>query len=187
MTATSEKTSLLTVARYSIEHGLYHNTRWSPTIDDHPKSWRAEAACFVTLHRVGYLRGCIGTIEAIEPLVINVARNAYGAAFNDPRFPALTPEEWPEVELSLSLLTPAEPLNFANEAELLGTLQPGRDGLIIEKDHRRATFLPSVWESLEEPQDFLTALKRKAGMAADVTPARAWRYQCEIVSEDNDA
>jgi len=187
MTTTPDKTDLLAVARHSIEHGLNRSMRWLPTIDDYPEAWRAEGACFVTLQRVGDLRGCIGTIEAVEPLVINVARNAYAAAFNDPRFPALTPAEWLEVELSLSLLTPAEPLDFANEAELLTTLQPGRDGLIIEKDHKHATFLPSVWESLEEPQDFLTALKRKAGMSADATPARAWRYQCEIVTEANNA
>lgn len=184
MTAATAKTELLSLARHSIEHGLSHNTRWLPAGDAYPASWQAEGACFVTLKRYGDLRGCIGTIEAVEPLVINVARNAYGAAFNDPRFPALTRAEWSEIKLSLSLLTPAEPLNFANEAELLAALQPGRDGLIVKEEHRHATFLPSVWESLQRPQDFLMALKRKAGIAPDVTPAHAWRYQCEILSEE---
>lgn len=183
MTAATEKTSLLSVARASIEHGLVRNTRWLPASDEYPQSWQANGACFVTLKRFGELRGCIGTIEALEPMVINVARNAYGAAFNDPRFPALTRAEWPEIRLSLALLTPAEPLHFATEAELLAALQPGRDGLIIEKDHKHATFLPSVWESLAQPQDFLTALKHKAGLAADESPTRAWRYQCKSLSD----
>ena len=174
---------LLDVARRSIEHGLQHEQRWMPELNDFPAAWHAERASFVTLTRHGDLRGCIGTLEAIEPLVIGIARNAYSAAFSDPRFPALTAEEYDSVAISLSLLTPAEPVKFSSESELLESLVPGEDGLIIEYGSRRATFLPSVWASLSTPAAFLAALKHKAGLTAEHVPERAWRYTSETISE----
>lgn len=174
---------LLDVARRSIEHGLRHEQRWMPELHKFPATLHAERASFVTLKRHGDLRGCIGTLEAVDPLVIGVARNAYSAAFDDPRFPALTIEEYNSVEISLSLLTPAEPVEFSSESELLELLVPGEDGLIIEHGSRRATFLPSVWESLSTPAEFLAALKYKAGLTAEHVPERAWRYTSETISE----
>lgn len=175
--------TLLDIARRSIEHGLYHQQRWLPEVRDYHPAWHERRASFVTLKRHGDLRGCIGTIEAIDALVVSVARNAYSAAFNDPRFPALTMDEYVSIELSLSLLTPAEPVDFTCEAELLERLVPGHHGLIIEHGNRRATFLPSVWESLSTPEEFLTALKYKAGLTAELVPQRAWRYSSETISE----
>ncbi|MDZ7736097.1 MAG: AmmeMemoRadiSam system protein A [Gammaproteobacteria bacterium] len=175
--------ALLDIARRSIEHGLYYQQRWLPEIREYPPAWHEQRASFVTLKRLGDLRGCIGTTEAIDPLVVSVARNAYSAAFNDPRFPALSVEEYDSIELSLSLLTPAEAVEFTCEAELLDRLVPGHDGLIIEHGNRRATFLPSVWESLSTPDEFLTALKHKAGLTVQQAPERAWRYSSETISE----
>lgn len=121
-------------------------------------------ATFVTLTQDGELRGCVGTLEAVRPLRIDVQRNAIGAAFRDTRFAPLTRAEFESVAIEVSLLTPSEPLRVAGEEDLLARLRPGIDGLTIEYGHARATFLPQVWESLPRPRDFLDALRQKAGL-----------------------
>jgi len=177
-TGIARSDELLHVGRRSIEYGLRHARRWTPELHHYPVQWQHPRARFVTLKRNANLRGCIGTTEAVDPLVIGVARNAYSAAFQDPRFPALSRAEYDAIEVSLSLLTHAEPLSFASETELLALLQPGEDGLIIEYGGKRATFLPAVWEDLSQPELFLAALKQKAGLSPDIVPKRAWRYRC---------
>jgi AmmeMemoRadiSam system protein A len=96
----------------------------------------------------------------------DVADNALGAAFRDPRFPALEAAEWAECELEVSLLSRPRRISFAAEEDLLGQMTPGEDGIIVEAEGRRATFLPQVWESLADRRAFLRELLRKAGLAA---------------------
>ena len=126
-------------------------------------------ASFVTLRRAGELRGCIGSIEAVRPLGEDVERNARGAAFRDPRFPPLDPSEISLVDVEVSVLSAPQPVAAANEGEAVAALRPGVDGIVLEYDGRRATFLPQVWESLADPLDFLSELRRKADL-----PARFW-------------
>lgn len=125
------------------------------------------AATFVTLTQSGQLRGCIGTLEAHQPLARDVAMNAVAAAFRDRRFAPLRQEEFALTRVEVSLLTPPEPFAVASEADALARLRPGIDGLILACDGRRATFLPQVWESLPTPQQFMAQLKLKAGLPAD--------------------
>jgi AmmeMemoRadiSam system protein A len=115
----------------------------------------------------GELRGCIGSLEAYRPLVEDVAHNAYAAAFSDPRFTPLSETELIDVEFHISVLTPAAPMHFESEADLLSQLRPGIDGLVLEDAGHRGTFLPSVWESLPDAAQFLQHLKMKAGLPAD--------------------
>ena len=103
---------------------------------------------------------------ATRPLIVDVTQHAFNAAFRDPRFPRLDWLELAGLSLSVSVLTPPEPMRFSDEAELLGQLLPGVDGLIIEDLGRRALFLPSVWEELADQRQFLIALKLKAGLGA---------------------
>jgi len=131
-----------------------------------------DAACFVTLTLAQQLRGCIGTLNATEPLCVAVAHYAECAAFDDPRFPPLTAAEWPRVALEVSVLSPPTPIDADSESALLAQLQPGRHGLIIAHGQQRATFLPQVWESLPRPAEFLRQLKRKAGLADDFPVAQ---------------
>jgi AmmeMemoRadiSam system protein A len=127
----------------------------------------APGAAFITLRRRdGALRGCIGSAVATRPLIVDVVAHAFNAAFRDWRFPRLDWLELAGLSLSVSVLTPPSPMRFADEADLLAQLRPGMDGLIIEDLGRRSLFLPSVWEELAEPRQFLTALKLKAGLAA---------------------
>lgn len=157
---------ILELARSSIENALSNGLGVSvprPLSD----LLTQPGAVFVTLKIEGQLRGCIGSPVAWRPLGQDLVDNAQKAAFQDPRFPPLTAEEWPEVELSVSVLTPPVPMNIRDETDLLAQLRPGIDGLIIEDHGHRALFLPSVWEALPKPKEFLGQLKRKAGMAED--------------------
>lgn len=178
---------LLDIARRSIAHGLQHGQPLPVAVEEFTAPLREQRATFVTLTKNRRLRGCIGTTEAVDPLVVSVAKNAYASAFTDPRFPPLAAEELPLIHISISLLTPPVQLLFSSEQDLIQQLRPGIDGLIITQDNHRATFLPSVWESLPEPAEFLVHLKRKAGMPASVQVARAWRYTTETLEEEYDS
>lgn len=177
--------ALLALARQTIVAGLEQHCLCLPAIEDCPREWQQKRASFVTLQLAGDLRGCIGTLEADEALAVNVARNAYNAAFNDPRFPPLDASEYPQIRLNVSLLTVPIAVDFASETELLAALTPGSDGLIIEHGRQRATFLPSVWDSLTTAAQFLRVLKEKAGLPATTVPERAWRYRTETWHELN--
>ncbi len=129
-------------------------------------------ATFVTLKRLGLLRGCIGSIRPVRPLGMDVRQNAIGAAFGDPRFLPLTVTEFESVAVEVSLLSADERIDSVDEEDLLARLRPGVDGLILEYGRRRATFLPQVWDSLPDPREFLAALKQKAGLPEDFWSAQ---------------
>jgi len=156
---------LVGLARASIANGLAAGKPLAATADGGPAALGAPGAVFVTLKCGGNLRGCIGSPMAWRPLVEDVADNAWRAAFKDPRFPPLRREELAGLELSVSVLTPPQPMGFADEADFLSQLRVGIDGLIIEDLGRRALFLPSVWEQLPDKRSFLAHLKMKAGLA----------------------
>ena len=162
--APGPKPSLRGLALESIAHGLSHGRELPVDPADHPQSWRAPGACFITLRIDGRLRGCTGSLEATRPLVIDVVKNAYRTAFSDPRFTPVTRDELPLLEVKVSVLSAPEPFPVESEADLLSRLRPGVDGLILLDGNHRATFLPAVWEGLPKPSDFLDALREKAGL-----------------------
>lgn len=139
---------------------------------------RQPGASFVTLTQNGQLRGCIGSLEAWRPLAEDVSENAVNAAFRDPRFSPLDAAELARTRVEVSLLSTAEPINFASEADALAQLRPDIDGLIFESNGRRSTFLPQVWEQLPEPSQFMAHLKQKAGFSPDFwsPDVKLWRY-----------
>lgn len=125
---------------------------------------------FVTLKKKGALRGCIGSLISSEALADSVRHNALNAAFQDPRFPPLAPEELDQIVIEVSVLTPPETLSYSNADDLVNRLRPGIDGVILRKGSASATFLPQVWKQLPRCQDFLSHLCLKAGLAA-----QSWR------------
>ena len=175
---------LLDLARKSIQHGLQTGRPLKVSLADYPAELTEQRATFVTLQKHQQLRGCIGMLEAVRPLVEDIAENAFLAAFRDPRFPPLTDDEFGELEIHLSILTPATPLAFTSEQDLINQLQPGIDGLILQEVHRRGTFLPSVWEQLPEPEQFLRHLKQKAGLPSDYwsETIKMYRYRTEMIA-----
>lgn len=130
--------------------------------------WLTEpGAAFVTLTQGERLRGCIGSLTAYRPLGDDVVDNAVAAATRDPRFPAMTAEELGRTHVEVSVLSAPEPFPVTSETDALARLRPGVDGVILTYGSHRGTFLPQVWEQLPGPADFLTQLKRKAGLPAD--------------------
>ncbi|HET9349948.1 MAG TPA: AmmeMemoRadiSam system protein B [Burkholderiales bacterium] len=167
--------TLLSLARGSIETNLLGKPE--PTT---AASWLSQSgATFVTLTKEGNLRGCIGSLEAARALAEDVVQNALGAAFRDPRFPAMTAAEWSQCRVEVSLLSTPKPVRFADETNLLEQIEAGEDGLIVEADGRRATFLPQVWEDIGDKRVFLSHLLRKAGLPVDtrLTRCKISRYR----------
>jgi uncharacterized protein len=142
-------------------------------------------ASFVTLELAGALAGCIGSIEPVRPLVEDVAHNATGAAFADPRLPVLRADQLETVSIKVSVLGTLEPIPAHDRAVLESTLRPDYDGLVIQVGGQRATFLPSVWTHLGGAGAFLDQLLRKAGVSGARWPRgmQAWRYQTAEFSD----
>jgi AmmeMemoRadiSam system protein A len=164
--APQEQTYLLSLARSVIE-GKLRGGRPEPIPANPSEALAKKRGCFVTVHADGALRGCIGAIEPVQPLVEAVVENAINAAFRDPRFPPLTEKELASISLEISVLTEPEPLSFSDGEELISLLKPGVHGVILEKGWRRSTFLPQVWEQLPDPERFLSHLCRKAGLSGE--------------------
>jgi MEMO1 family protein len=162
--------TLVEIARGSILNGLGMSS--VPVKRNHLPWLLQYAATFVTLTKDGALRGCIGSLSATRPLGEDVASNARAAAFQDPRFPKLKRDEWPRCRVEVSLLSAPKPIAFGDEAELLAQIRAAEDGLILEADGRRATFLPQVWEGLPDKRQFLGELIRKAGLPDHTRLAR---------------
>lgn len=153
---------LLPLARAAIARDL---DLPAPPVAESPTdtSWLdVPGASFVTLHRAGRLRGCIGSLEAHRPLRTDVEANARSAAFRDPRFSPLTPPELAEVRIEVSVLSAPVRLPVSAEAEVRAALRPGVDGVVLEHRGRRGTFLPQVWAQLPDPATFLDHLRAKA-------------------------
>jgi AmmeMemoRadiSam system protein A len=129
------------------------------------------ACCFVTLTMGGELRGCIGGLIAEAPLYEDVRHRAVQAALSDHRFWPVTPEELPEVEIEISVLSEPQPLPYTTPADLVEQLCPGTHGVILRQGIYRATFLPQVWERVPDPDDFLSLLCEKLGAQPDT-----WRH-----------
>ena len=164
----AERHALIEIARIAIDTGV-RGERPAIRVDNLTPGLRLPRATFVTLTIKGVLRGCIGTLEARRPLAVDVGENAYSAAFDDPRFPPVAMAEILQLDLHISLLNPPQPLVFVSEDDLIEQLRPGVDGLILSDGDRRATFLPSVWESVGGAREFLRHLKLKAGL-----PPEGW-------------
>lgn len=181
MLSNNHRQILKDLAKTSIKHGLKYGRPLQIDLTTMADELTEQQASFVTLEKQGQLRGCIGMLEACRPLAEDIAKNSFAAAFSDPRFPPLNESELDDICIHLSILSPAEIIPCQSEAELIQQLQPDIDGLILDDGLHRATFLPSVWESLPKPTDFIHHLKMKAklpssGWSQDL---RAYRYTTE--------
>lgn len=186
MLSDTQRSQLVDVAWQSVHYGLSNGCPMQVDENAFDNVLTTPGASFVTLHRHGQLRGCIGSLEVHQPLVTNVAQNAFSSAFRDPRFPSLAKEELEELTLDISVLGKPEAMTFLSEQDLISQLRPGIDGLILEDDGQRGTFLPTVWESLPHPAEFLQQLKRKAGLSEQHWSGsiKVWRYTTECFGGD---
>jgi len=172
---------LLALARAAIASAFGETCR-----TDQSAPWlRARGACFVTLTVGGELRGCVGSTEPRHSLLEAVPATARAAAFDDPRFPPLSASELESTCISVSLLSPLEPLPARSEEQALQRIRPHVDGLLLEYGRHRATFLPQVWEELPDGRELLGHLRLKAGLPGNfwADEIRLYRYQVAKWSE----
>ncbi len=163
----NHRSEVLRVARKALES--YSKKGKMPHVDlaSFPQVLRGYGASFVTLQKNGRLRGCIGSLAARAPIIRDVVENSVKSGFKDPRFTPVEAGEVADISIKVALLSPSAPMTFESQKDLLNQVVPGRDGLILRDQGKRAVFLPMVWESLSEPEQFLQALKEKAGLARD--------------------
>jgi len=181
-----EKLLLLQLARRSIELTVHQHALPLLDLSELSEPLREYGATFVTLTIGGELRGCIGALEPYQPLVQDVCEHAAAAALEDYRFPPVTPDEVPLLEIEISRLTPPERFVYNSPTELLTRLRPLIDGVILRDPPRRATFLPQVWEKIPQPAVFLTQLCQKMGAPANLwqrKPLEVYTYQVEEFRE----
>jgi AmmeMemoRadiSam system protein A len=162
--STEERALLLDLAREAVTYAARGEDPPTVDMDEVPEGVKRQRASFVTLKKHGQLRGCIGSLEARRPLVLDVQQNAVGAAMRDPRFPRVRLEEVDELTIELSVLSEPEPLRYESVEDLCRKLRPGVDGVVIARGWQRATFLPQVWEKLPDERQFLDRLCLKAGL-----------------------
>lgn len=172
----SERSYLLKVARSSIELKLKGEDLPPISADNTPVRLLEPGVTFVTLTINGILRGCVGALEAYQPLIEDVREHAIAAALHDYRFPSLTIRELSEVKIEISRLTKPKKINYSKPEELINLIHPGIDGVIVQDGIRRATFLPQVWEKLPEPSNFLSHLCEKMGSNSNL-----WKYKNLLV------
>ncbi len=183
----NEGKGLLKVARETIESKLFKSKE--PQIDwnSMPDIYKHKLGTFVTITIEDNLRGCIGHIIPRETLIEGIKINAVNAAFKDPRFLPLTKDEFENIEIEVSVLTPPERLSYTDAEDLLKKLRPGVDGVIIKKEFNESTFLPQVWEQLPDKKEFLAHLCLKAGLSPNEWQAgklQVSTYQVQAFKEE---
>ncbi len=181
MTAPEDRALLLRVARDAV---AAHIAAAAPALPDLTGVLRRCGGAFVTIHNRGDLRGCIGHVEASEPLGYVIPRCAVAACSSDPRFPAVSASELPDIDIEISLLGPLEPIQSAADVDV------GRHGLLVEQGWNRGLLLPQVaTEWRWDAATFLAQTCRKAGLPRDAWTlgARLWRFDAEVFGEDRSA
>ncbi len=153
-----EKKELLEIARIAIGDYLKGKVIYRPEVNN--KKFFEKRGVFVTLKKDGRLRGCIGCLEPIKPLFLAVYENAISAAFKDSRFFPLAKSEFKDIEIEISILTPPKP-------DALVEIIKNKKGVVLKKGNRGATYLPQVWESFSDSDQFFESLCLKAGLPAD--------------------
>lgn len=167
----SEQHQLLRLARAALEAAVRHHPPPAVNPVDLPPALTRPGASFVTLMHGQELRGCIGGLQAQQPLYADVREHTAGSAQSDYRFPPVTAAEAPHIDIEISVLTEPQPLSYTAPDQLLQRLRPMVDGVILHQGARRATFLPQVWERVPDPATFLSMLCEKMGAAPDL-----WRH-----------
>ncbi len=173
---------LLKLARQAIESRF---SRGDVNVSKEIKEkFSKDGACFVTITINRRLRGCIGSLEARQPLYQDVIDNAINAAFGDPRFLPLNSSELKNIKIEISVLSEPKKLKYESSADLLKKIDKDM-GIILAKGFFSATFLPQVCEQISDKESFLEELSLKAGLPAD-----AWKtaevefYRVEKIEED---
>lgn len=175
------------IAKISLEKAVKYKKRYSPSRASFPEVIFDKGATFVTLHKNGELRGCIGSILPSMSVAQNVSDNAYAAAMEDSRFSPVKEDELSELTYSIALLSGFEKIEYADEQDVLKKIRQGRDGIVIRDGNRQGVFLPSVWKEIADKTEFFKKLKIKAGMNPNYWNNRinVYRFRTVEITDEN--
>jgi AmmeMemoRadiSam system protein A len=179
----NERQILLGLARNAIQDSLSGKKDQSFDLKALPPRLQKPGATFVTITKDGELRGCIGTLNAYQPLAVDVCEHAVAAATQDHRFSPLQLDELPLVKIEVSVITSPKDLDYDAPQDLPSHIRPHIDGVTLMDGFRRATFLPQVWEKLPDPEIFLNHLCQKMGASPDTWRVRRLSVQTYQVEE----
>ena len=158
---------LVKLSKDSIKYYL-ENRQYMQKGNDYPVELDENLGIFVTLNKDNNLRGCIGYAEPIKPAIDATIEVAVAAAFNDPRFPQLTSDEFEKLDFEVTVLTKPEKINVSHPDQYFDEIEIGKHGLIIEKGYAKGLLLPQVAEENEfTKEEFLEHTCMKAGISAD--------------------
>ncbi|MBN2380305.1 AmmeMemoRadiSam system protein A [candidate division WOR-3 bacterium] len=160
-----ERGEIIRIARKAIKERL-EGREWNPE-DPLTRRLGQVQGAFVSLHRQGMLRGCIGYIKGIKPLYLTVAEMARAAAFGDPRFPPLAPSEFDRIDIEITVLSPLHKIDDPEEVEV------GKHGLLIRRGPYQGVLLPQV--PVEQGWDHKTFLDHTC-MKAGLSPG-CWKEE----------
>lgn len=183
-----EKQTLLKVARESIEFLIQEKTLAKLNLQSFPLTLQEQGASFVTLTIQNKLRGCMGALEAYQPLVEDVREHAIAAAFEDPRFRPVEKSELNRIRIEVSRLGAPQALSYDSGEDLIKKINPHIDGVIVKYGERKATFLPQVWEKISDPKEFMNQLCYKMIGQANLcreSKLQVFTYQVEEFRELN--
>ena len=178
MTSEADRQRLLRIARDAL--AAHVAGTGTPKAEELTGAAARLAGAFVTLRADAELRGCIGHVEANEPLGVVIARSAVAAGSSDPRFPGITAAELPGLHIEISILTPPAPVSSLTD------IQIGIDGLIVQLGWHRGLLLPQVADEWQwDRETFVAETCRKAGLAGDAWEkgAKVWKFQAEVFGE----
>ena len=181
-----DKKELLKIAREAITRAVRNEQLKKIKLQEHSQLLRDPGASFVTLTMCEKLRGCIGVLEAYQPLISDVQEHAVAAAMVDYRFPDVRKEELQQINIEISRLTPVHMMDYSTHKDLVSKLQVNVDGVLIKAGGRKATFLPQVWEKVPDPEQFLSQLCLKMGAQPDLwrrKQLQVYTYQVEKFKE----
>jgi len=183
----TDKAILLKIAREAIISAVNGKLPDQIDLKKFSKELQADGASFVTVTNKGKLRGCIGALEAYQPLAVDVQEHAVAAALEDYRFNPVSADEIALINIEISWLTPLNKLDYSDSKDLIGKLRPGIDGVLIKDGSRRATFLPQVWGQISNCEEFLSHLCMKMGAQSNLWQQKhldVFIYQVEEFKED---
>lgn len=183
-----EKRTLLRLAREAIDYAVRGKKLQPLDPGSLTPPLLEKGASFVTLTIRGDLRGCIGALEAYQPLAEDVREHAVSAAMDDPRFRPVSEAELSGIHIEVSRLTAPQELEYSTGEDLMRKLRPHIDGVILKHGFHKATFLPQVWEKIPDPAEFLDQLCYKMGERGNLwrnTKLQVYTYQVEEFHELN--
>ena len=185
--ARHNKNALFEIVKKSLEKAVSENAHFEPERKDFNNVLFNKGASFVTLKKNKMLRGCIGSVVHNKAIAVDLADNTYAAALNDSRFKPVLPNELDDIDITISLLTNFEEIDFNSYDDLLSEIRPDIDGLLIRDGEREGLFLPAVWQDLPDKNEFLTQLKIKAGLSPShwSDNIKVFRFRTVEIKNDN--